>query len=130
MLAELKGDGAALLLTTHQLEEAEARCDRVVIIDHGREVAAGTVAKLVERCFGASSTVSVTARHEIADPPAPFAVEPGSRVLRAKVADLAGELTGLLATITASGIEIENLEVRRPGLGQVFLALTGRELRE
>ena len=36
MLAELRKQGASLLLTTHQLEEAEARCDRIVVIDHGR----------------------------------------------------------------------------------------------
>jgi ABC-2 type transport system ATP-binding protein len=93
-------------------------------------VAAGTVAELVERCFGASSSVAVTTRREVAQPPAPFAAEPGSRVLHATLADLAGELPGLLATLAASGLEIENLEVRRPGLGQVFLTLTGRELRE
>jgi ABC-2 type transport system ATP-binding protein len=52
MLDGLRSDGASLLLTTHYLEEVEARCDRVVIIDHGRSVAEGTPAELVERVLG------------------------------------------------------------------------------
>jgi ABC-2 type transport system ATP-binding protein len=52
MLDGLRSEGASLLLTTHYLEEVEARCDRVVIIDHGKSVAAGTPAELVERVLG------------------------------------------------------------------------------
>ena len=48
MLTELTGDGVSLLLTTHHLEEAEARCSRTVIIDHGRVIASGTLPELVD----------------------------------------------------------------------------------
>ena len=49
MLAALKKDGVSVVLTTHHLEEAERRCERVVIIDHGAIVASGTVGELIGR---------------------------------------------------------------------------------
>src|SRR5204862_3174934 len=49
MLGALRARGTSLLLTTHYLEEAEARCERIVVVDHGRAVAAGTLAELVEQ---------------------------------------------------------------------------------
>jgi ABC-2 type transport system ATP-binding protein len=52
VLADLARSGVSLLLTTHHLEEAEARCSRTVIIDHGRVIAAGTLAELVEQTVG------------------------------------------------------------------------------
>src|SRR5437016_5427033 len=60
MLAELRREGASLLLTTHHLEEAEARCERIVILDHGRVIAAGTLDALVERTIGAQRAVRLT----------------------------------------------------------------------
>ncbi|NGP51947.1 ABC transporter ATP-binding protein [Thioalkalivibrio sp. XN8] len=47
MLDELRATGTSIVLTTHQLDEAENQCDRIVIIDHGRVIAAGTLAELV-----------------------------------------------------------------------------------
>src|SRR5438552_2721155 len=52
MLGQLRAAGGSLLVTTHHLEEAEARCDRIAIIDHGKLIAAGTLAELIERTVG------------------------------------------------------------------------------
>src|SRR5512140_3722333 len=60
MLDRLRAAGSSLLLTTHQLDEAEARCDRIVIQDHGRVVASGTLSELVEHTVGTRRQVSVT----------------------------------------------------------------------
>ncbi|MFI5168434.1 MAG: ABC transporter ATP-binding protein [Thermoanaerobaculales bacterium] len=130
MLAELKRNGASLLLTTHQLEEAEARCDRVVIIDHGRNVASGTVAELTARAVGGRHTVTVTLDRPPAAPPAGFAATDAPEVLIATVADVEAELPALLHRLRDAGSAVRDLQVRRPGLAEVFITLTGRELRE
>src|SRR5262249_50788338 len=59
MLAALQADGVSMVLTTHQLEEAERRCERIVIIDHGKIVAGGTVRELMSSALGASRTLSL-----------------------------------------------------------------------
>lgn len=130
MLAELRRDGASLLLTTHQLDEAESRCDRIVILDHGKVIAEGTLAELVGRLFGVRRTVALTLDRVPETPLTGVELEPGGRTGRALLGDAVEELPGLLARVRAAGFEVEDLALHRPGLGAVFLALTGRELRE
>ena len=97
VLAELAADGVSLLLTTHHLEEAEARCSRTVIIDHGRVIAAGTLAELVDQTVGRHRLVTLRVDGEL---PAAVAAFGGNgsrierdpsepRVLRARVRDVA-----------------------------------------
>jgi len=131
MLDALRAEGASLLLTTHQLDEAEAACDRVVILDHGRVIADGTVPELVERTLGKRRTVAFALAAPLASPPAGFyEVADDPRRFRAEVADLAPELPALLARLAAAGARVDDLEVERRGLHEVFLQLTGKELRE
>src|SRR6188768_1017831 len=60
MLTDLTRAGVSLLLTTHHLEEAEARCSRTVIIDHGKVIAAGTMSELVDQTVGRHRMVTLT----------------------------------------------------------------------
>jgi ABC-2 type transport system ATP-binding protein len=132
MLALLRADGASLLLTTHQLEEAEARCDRIVIIDHGGVVASGTLGELTAKAFGHDHRVTFNVDHIPAE--LPPGVEPGGNddghVLRASIGNVAAELPEMVRQLAAAGAAVEGLDVRRPGLADVFIHLTGRELRE
>jgi ABC-2 type transport system ATP-binding protein len=116
MLAALMNEGVSLLLTTHHLEEAEARCSRTVIIDHGRVIAAGTLPELVDRTVGKDRVV--TLRLVKGD------------VISARMRDVAAELPPLLARVRESGDTVDDVEVRGPSLQAVFIHLTGRELRE
>jgi ABC-type multidrug transport system ATPase subunit len=59
MLETLLEDGTAILLTTHNLEEAQIRCDRIAIIDHGQIVATGTFEELLNETVGTSQQVRI-----------------------------------------------------------------------
>jgi ABC-2 type transport system ATP-binding protein len=128
MLAELRASGAALLLTTHQLEEAESRCDRVAIVDHGRIVAAGTLRELLSAHAGDARQVAITVDRAPGALPA-GAVFEGGRVV-AVVTDLGAELAPLLNHLRRDGVRVSDVAVSSRGLHDVFLHLTGRELRE
>jgi ABC-2 type transport system ATP-binding protein len=131
MLTDLTKSGVSLLLTTHHLEEAEARCNRTVIIDHGKVIAAGTMAELVEQTVGRHRIVTLRVDAPIASvPPGVEVSAEDPRVLRAKVSNVARELPALLTAINSQGREVDDVEVRGPSLQSVFIHLTGRELRE
>ena len=131
MLAELTRAGVSLLLTTHHLEEAEARCTRTVIIDHGKVIAAGTLSELVDRTVGRHRIVTLRVDAPIAAvPPGVDVSAEDPRVVRARVSNVARELPALLTAISGQGREVEDVEVRGPSLQSVFIHLTGRELRE
>jgi linearmycin/streptolysin S transport system ATP-binding protein len=136
MLSDLAAEGVSLLLTTHHLEEAEARCARTVIIDHGRVIAQGTLAELVDQTVGRHRTVTLRL-----DAPLPagqtMVREPDTVVdagdatrLRARLCDVASELPLLLDRVRQAGRAVEDVDVRGPSLQAVFIHLTGRELRE
>ena len=131
MLAELTRAGVSLLLTTHHLEEAEARCTRTVIIDHGKVIAAGTLSELVDRTVGRHRIVTLRLDAPVASPPSGVEIAADDpRLLRARVTNVARELPGLLGALSAQGRDVEDVEVRGPSLQLVFIHLTGRELRE
>ena len=116
MLAALMQQGVSLILTTHHLEEAEARCTRTVIIDHGRVIAAGTLPELVDQTVGKDRLVTL----RLAD----------GRTETARMRDVAAELPPLLDRIRLAGATVDDVDVRGPSLQAVFIHLTGRELRE
>jgi ABC-2 type transport system ATP-binding protein len=131
MLEEIRQDGASLLLTTHQLDEAQQVCDRIVIIDHGKVIAAGTFQQLLEQTIGTRRQVTFSVE---GDPPDLLPVdryelrEDGTLVC--SVEDVAAELPGLLTEITNAGGRVVDMHVEAPTLQAVFIHLTGRELRE
>lgn len=138
MLGELAASGVSLLLTTHHLEEAEARCSRTVIIDHGRVIAAGTLAELVDTTVGRFRLVTLrldapagTAAAELTRGAKGIETDPtDGRVLRARMRDVALELPPLLERVRQAGRTVDDVDVRGPSLQAVFIHLTGRELRE
>ena len=130
MLAALRASGASVLVTTHYLEEAEARCERIVVMDRGQAIAAGTLAELVAVAGLPARRVRIHLEHAAATAPRGFSLEAGGGALAADLADVAGELPALLEAVRGAGLTIRDLEVRAASLQSAFLALTGKELRE
>jgi ABC-2 type transport system ATP-binding protein len=130
MLGELRDGGVSVLLTTHQLEEAEARCERIVIIDHGSVIAAGTLGELMEHTVGAQRRVTLTLDRAPVRPPPGFETGAASTTLRTQVRDVAADLPSLLGVVRETGCKVLDVEVRSPSLHSVFIHLTGRDLRE
>ena len=130
MLEKLRAGGMSLVVTTHHLEEAEARCERIVIIDHGSVVASGTLRELLEKTVGHLRAVTLTLDRPMPKGPVGCESADHGRVWHTKISDVAAELPGLIQSVQAAGCRVENIEVRSPNLQAAFIALTGKELRE
>ncbi len=127
-------DGVTILLTTHYLDEADALCDRILIIDHGTIVAAGTPAELKQRISGDRVTFEV---EEVAR--AAALLRGRDDVREVVLLDRAVRITvergeslavPLMRALDAADIRVVALHVTHPTLDDVFLSLTGRSLRD
>ncbi len=134
MIGELKARGVSLLYTTHYMEEAERLCDRIAIIDHGKVIASGTKDELVRRTVGSRQALALDAASPI--PPAlwdrlsPLGAQRDGLQVRLSVEDPGTEIRRLLDLFHAAGVPVRDLTLKTPTLEEVFLQLTGRELRE
>ncbi len=132
MLAELRRQGVSILLTTHHLEEAEARCERIVIIDHGKVIASGTLAELVTHALGASRVAVIRTSQVMAGAALPPGAEldADGRTIRASLHAGAAALPELTRLAAAHGGGIDDMSLHGARLQDVFISLTGRDLRE
>jgi ABC-2 type transport system ATP-binding protein len=117
-------------MTTHYLEEADALCDRVLVIDHGEIVAEGSPEELKRRVSGDSVEL------QLADDTAAAAAAgvvggtvDGAHV-RLSVPSAVDALPRMFRALDDAGIELAGVQVHRPTLDDVFLNLTGRALRD
>jgi ABC-2 type transport system ATP-binding protein len=136
LLGRFRAGGGTIVITTHYMDEAETLCDRIAIVDQGRVIALGTPRELV---------ASLGAEHVIE-----FSVEPGAEVPSAGIAALAGVqdvrqsdgrvyvrvgklhtvMPALLAELQRSGASLSHFNTHQATLEDVFVALTGRHLRD
>jgi ABC-2 type transport system ATP-binding protein len=136
ILRELHAGGQTILLTTHYMEEADALCDRLAIIDHGKVLALGTPAELKEG-LGADTVITLTFAEapdklvpKIEKLPAVDHLEASDHTVRVYAADAEGLLADVVTLATKSNIRVTDASSQPPTLEAVFLALTGRDLRE
>jgi ABC-2 type transport system ATP-binding protein len=128
--------GVTVFLTTHYLDEADALCDRILVIDHGRIVAQGSPGDLKAQISGDSLSVEVPAEH--VETTAGIAkqlagahdVSTTDNTVRFRVPRGDAAMPELLRSLDSAGVPMQSMQVHRPTLDDVFLTLTGRSLRD
>ena len=134
VVEKMKGEGRTVMLTTHYMDEAEALCDRLAIMDHGQVIATGTPASLIAN-LEIPSVVELTFQGAAPDPTA-FAARLGQVVTsrgdlwEIPTPDPKTLLPRLLEAAEAASVPFHQVHVRRATLEDVFLHRTGRSLRE
>lgn len=137
-IRELKRLGTTVFLTTHYLDEADALCDRVSIIDHGAIVAEGTPSELKRRIGG--DVISLAVNHVPDAPRRAEALLRGSEWAR-EVSEVDGKirltvdngeeaLPAVLRVLDAEGLGVVSISLARPTLDDVFLTVTGHSLAD
>jgi ABC-2 type transport system ATP-binding protein len=134
LIREMQREGKTVVVTTHYMEEAEALCDRVAIMDHGHIMALDTPRRLVQ-AHASESTIEFGAAED-ADH-TPLAALPGVSDIRSEdgalllfTNDVSATLNALVRMADEKEMPIRSLNVRSATLEDVFITLTGRRLRD
>jgi len=125
----LRESGMTVIYTSHYMEEVEALCDRVAIVDAGAIVALGTIPELVAKHAGKGVELEIAGDIEAAATAARAhaTVNVENNLLRVEPT---GSLAPVISAIEATGASIARIESRQASLETAFLALTGRALRD
>ena len=137
-LRALRAAGATIFLTTHYLEEADALADRLAIIDRGQIVAEGSPAELKRQVAGETVLLKPAPGNRplgqlqalLAEQPFVYEARVDAEVIKLAIDDSTRTLPVLLNTLSSRGIALETLSLSGPSLDDVFLAKTGRALRD
>ncbi|HYU30052.1 MAG TPA: ABC transporter ATP-binding protein [Gemmatimonadales bacterium] len=137
IIRRFRAAGGTVLLTTHYMEEAERLCDRVAIMDHGKIIALGTPRELIAT-LGAEHVVEFALSEGTPDDlidrlqhlGGVTAVRSGAGGLALTVTELHRTLPALLALLQQRQLELSLLTTHHATLDDVFVALTGRQLRD
>jgi len=138
LIVELRASGRSIVLTTHYMDEAEKLCDRVAIVDHGHVIALGTPRQLIAS-LGAEHVVEFTAPDAPAGALSAEALQQLNGVRAARehdgrwtleVVGLARAVPALLSELSRRGLTLGELATHSATLEDVFVSLTGRQLRD
>ena len=136
LIERFRAGGRSILLTTHYMEEAERLCDRVAIVDHGRMIAEGTPRELIASLGAEHVLEFAVASDGRLDTGAIAGVvgggEPGRHdgVWRLQVSELHEAMPALLGELRRQGVQLSELRTHSATLEDVFVTLTGRQLRD
>jgi ABC-2 type transport system ATP-binding protein len=127
-VAALRASGVTILLTTQYLEEADALADRIVVVDGGRAVAAGTAAELKAAAGAESVALFFASAGAVARAAAALGglADPDALAVHVTTDGSADGVRAVLDRMAAADLGAERVELRRPSLDEVFLSLTER----
>ncbi|MBR6964976.1 ABC transporter ATP-binding protein [Candidatus Saccharibacteria bacterium] len=134
-IKKLRDDGATIIYTTHYMEEVEILCDRIIILDRGKIIAAGTndslkdLAKVKER-ITIEAELSTKIQAKIAELRDVVNVKYDGKTMVISYKDARKNLAELVSLLESSRISYGKIFSERPTLNDVFLELTGKELRD
>ncbi|HYT91531.1 MAG TPA: ABC transporter ATP-binding protein [Gemmataceae bacterium] len=130
----LNAAGVTVVYTSHYMEEVQALCSRIGIIDHGRLIACDTLPGLLRRLHGLIRfrvpVVTTTLRERLQQLPDVQMHEGDGRMLELECGDVKTALLQLVALLNELDMALTSLETQEPNLERVFLHLTGRALRD
>jgi ABC-2 type transport system ATP-binding protein len=135
-IRRLRREGMTIFLTTHYLDEADALCDRISIMDNGLIVAEGTPEKLKREISGDVVLIGLNGSLDVAtkvlrnEPTVNNVESTEDGALRLAVTEGATAIPLILRALDAAGVPLRSIELHRPSLDDVFLTKTGRSLRE
>jgi ABC-2 type transport system ATP-binding protein len=136
IIRRFQARGGTLLLTTHYMDEAEHLCDRLVIVDHGVEIASGTPGELIKR-LGGQTIVEFEAEGDGVGSLDSWRALSGVEAIHEEDGHIALSvlqphltIPALLVALDARGSRLLHLTTRQASLEDVFVHLTGRHLRE
>ncbi|HJS95352.1 MAG TPA: ATP-binding cassette domain-containing protein [Solirubrobacteraceae bacterium] len=128
-IRRLVDTGTDVLLTTQYLDEADHLADQDVIVDHGRAVATGMPSELKAHIGGNVIELHVRDGHDLAAVAellgAAAQIDEPTRKVSVRVEAGGDQMMDAMALLTAAGVELDDIALRRPNLDEVFLALTG-----
>jgi ABC-2 type transport system ATP-binding protein len=136
LIEGFKSDGRSILLTTHYMDEAERLCDRVAIVDHGRTIALGTPRELIAQLRAEHVLEFALAGEQVVDPVAlrniegVCAADRRDGTYRLQVDQLHRAMPALLNELRYQGAQLAELRTHSATLEDVFVSLTGRNLRD
>jgi ABC-2 type transport system ATP-binding protein len=135
LIEGFRAGGRSILLTTHYMEEAERLCDRVAIVDHGRIIAEGTPRELIAGLGAEHVLEFATGAGSELDPTgfAAAGLGPPTRQdgsWRLQVSELHQAMPTVLTELRRQGVQLSELRTHSATLEDVFVALTGRQLRD
>ena len=137
LIERFKSAGRTILLTTHYMEEAERLCERVAIVDRGKTIAMGTPRELIASIgvehlveFSAGGSAQAFDARPLSRLEGVRQVREDNGTLRMQVTELHRAVPALLDELTRQGVPLTELRTHSASLEDVFVALTGRHLRD
>jgi ABC-2 type transport system ATP-binding protein len=135
VIVELRASGRTVLLTTHYMDEAQRLCDRVAIVDHGKVIAQGTPRELIDQTTGQEVVEFAVTNNELGSIdlgalPGVAAVRRMAQGWALTVTEVHVAVPALLTAVAQAGLVLDHLSTHSATLEDVFVTLTGRNLRE